>query len=59
MLAMKIIEGDSVMWDGGSYVFDILDIALECEDCKFRHIRREANMLAHTITKAKGRVRVG
>ena len=36
MLALKLIEeGDSVMWDGGYYVFDILDMTLECNDSKF------------------------
>ena len=52
LIAVKLInQGEAVMWEDGSLVFDILDYACACVSCKFVYVRREANALARSIAK--------
>ena len=51
-IALSFIDKrDSVMWSEGSLVFDIVDLAAACDECKFQHVKREANSLAHNVAK--------
>ena len=41
---------------GSGWVVDILDLVSACKICLFMHTKREANMMAHNISKAEGEV---
>ena len=55
ILAISLIER-GIHVGGWEFSFDILDMAIRCEICKLKHFNKEANSLAHQITKTNGRV---
>ena len=40
-LSLMIDKGESLMWERGTLVFDILDLAKECDTCLFQHVNRD------------------
>ena len=50
MVVDIISKGESLMWEGGGLIFDIIDLASSCEFCVFQHVEREANRIALNIS---------